>query len=179
MPYKPEFFSGFLFATAKVPYITAMIILHLGSCLHLILHSAVHIWFSLPRTQTSLSRWSLAVHHQSLAPTLRKTKPEEEAVIFIYSNLLYIFCFILLFTSSSPCRKNQLPCHIYFSTKYCFMLHVVFRFLFLMAWQLKKRISRGETRWSELAAFVGQERVQKQHKNISLRGMYTRMAVLM
>ena len=27
--YKPEFFSGFLFATAKVAYITAMIILHL------------------------------------------------------------------------------------------------------------------------------------------------------
>ena len=36
--YKPEFFSGFLFATAKVVYITAMIILHL------ILHSAVHIY---------------------------------------------------------------------------------------------------------------------------------------
>ena len=53
-----------------------------------------------------------------------------------------------------------------------------FRFLFLMAWQLKQRISRGETRWSELAVFVGQERVKKQHKNISLRGMYTRMAVL-
>ena len=32
------FFSGFLFATAKVAYITAMIILHL------ILHSAVHIY---------------------------------------------------------------------------------------------------------------------------------------
>ena len=32
-----DFFSGFLFATAKVAYITAMIILHL------ILHSAVHI----------------------------------------------------------------------------------------------------------------------------------------
>ena len=29
IPYKPEFFSGFLFATAKVAYITAMIILHL------------------------------------------------------------------------------------------------------------------------------------------------------
>ena len=29
--YKPEFFSGFLFATAKVTYITAMIILHLQS----------------------------------------------------------------------------------------------------------------------------------------------------
>ena len=38
-PYmKPDFFSGFLFATAKVAYITAMIILHL------ILHSAVHIY---------------------------------------------------------------------------------------------------------------------------------------
>ena len=34
------FFSGFLFATAKVAYITAMIILHL------ILHSAVHIIFT-------------------------------------------------------------------------------------------------------------------------------------
>ena len=31
------FFSGFLFATAKVAYVTAMIILHL------ILHSSVHI----------------------------------------------------------------------------------------------------------------------------------------
>ena len=29
IPYKPEFFSGFLFATAKVAYITAMIIVHL------------------------------------------------------------------------------------------------------------------------------------------------------
>ena len=29
IPYKPEFFSGFLFATAKVAYITAMINLHL------------------------------------------------------------------------------------------------------------------------------------------------------
>ena len=38
IPYKPEFFSGFLFATAKVAYITPMIILHL------ILHSAVHIY---------------------------------------------------------------------------------------------------------------------------------------
>ena len=37
----------------------------------------------------------------------------------------------------------------------------------------------GETRWSELAVFVGQERVKKQHKNISLRGMYSQMAVLM
>ena len=36
-----------------------------------------------------------------------------------------------------------------------------FRFPFLMAWQLKQRISRGETRWSELAVFVGQERVKK------------------
>ena len=33
-----NFFSGFLFATAKVAYITAMIILHL------ILHSAVQIY---------------------------------------------------------------------------------------------------------------------------------------
>ena len=38
IPYKPEFFSGFLFATAKVEYITAMIIPHL------ILHSTVHIY---------------------------------------------------------------------------------------------------------------------------------------
>ena len=38
IPYKPEFFSDFLFATAKVVYITAMIILHL------ILHLAVHIY---------------------------------------------------------------------------------------------------------------------------------------
>ena len=29
IPYKPEFFSGFLFATAKVAFTTAMIILHL------------------------------------------------------------------------------------------------------------------------------------------------------
>ena len=29
-PVKPEYFSGFLFATAKVPYITAMIIPHLS-----------------------------------------------------------------------------------------------------------------------------------------------------
>ena len=43
-------------------------------------------------------------------------------MIFIYSKLLYIFCFIILFTSSSPCRKDQLPFHVYFSTKYCFML---------------------------------------------------------
>ena len=28
IPYNPEFFSGFLFATAKVAYITAMIFLH-------------------------------------------------------------------------------------------------------------------------------------------------------
>ena len=38
IPYKTELFSGFLCATAKVAYITAMIILHL------ILHSAVHIY---------------------------------------------------------------------------------------------------------------------------------------
>ena len=39
IPYKPDFFfSVFLFATAKVAYITAMIILHL------ILHSAVQIY---------------------------------------------------------------------------------------------------------------------------------------
>ena len=38
IPHKPEFFSGFLFAAAKVAYITAMIILHL------ILHSAVYIY---------------------------------------------------------------------------------------------------------------------------------------
>ena len=45
-------------------------------------------------------------------------------MIFISSKLLYIFCFILLFTSSSPCRKHQLPFHIYFSTKILFgMLH--------------------------------------------------------
>ena len=30
IPYKPEFFSGFLFPTVKVAYITAMIILHLS-----------------------------------------------------------------------------------------------------------------------------------------------------
>ena len=36
--YKPEFFSGFLFVTAKVEYITAMIIPHL------IFYSAVHIY---------------------------------------------------------------------------------------------------------------------------------------
>ena len=29
IPYKPEFFSGFLFATAKIAYITAMIFLHI------------------------------------------------------------------------------------------------------------------------------------------------------
>ena len=29
IPYKPEFFLGFLFATAKGTYMTAMIILHL------------------------------------------------------------------------------------------------------------------------------------------------------
>ena len=29
IPYNPEFFSGFLFATAKVAYITAMIFLHI------------------------------------------------------------------------------------------------------------------------------------------------------
>ena len=29
IPYKPEFFSAFLFATAKVAYITAMISLHI------------------------------------------------------------------------------------------------------------------------------------------------------
>ena len=38
IPHKTELFSGFLCATAKVAYITAMIILHL------ILHSAVHIY---------------------------------------------------------------------------------------------------------------------------------------
>ena len=38
IPYKPEFFSGFLFATAKVAYLTAMIILHV------ILHSTFHIY---------------------------------------------------------------------------------------------------------------------------------------
>ena len=38
IPHKPEFFSGFLFAAAKVAYITAMIILHL------ILHSSVYIY---------------------------------------------------------------------------------------------------------------------------------------
>ena len=38
IPYKTELFSGFLCATAKVAYITAMIILHL------MLHSAVHIY---------------------------------------------------------------------------------------------------------------------------------------
>ena len=37
IPYKPEFFSGILFATAKVAYTTAMFILHL------ILHT-VHIY---------------------------------------------------------------------------------------------------------------------------------------
>ena len=42
-----------------------------------------------------------------------------------------------------------------------------FRFLFLMAWQLKQIISRGETRWSELAVFVGQERVKKNNTKIS------------
>ena len=43
-----NFFSGFLFATAKVAYITAMIILHL------ILHSAVHIYdFHIFKTSSS------------------------------------------------------------------------------------------------------------------------------
>ena len=38
IPYKPEFFSGFLLATAKVVYVTEMIFIHI------ILHSAVHIY---------------------------------------------------------------------------------------------------------------------------------------
>ena len=38
IPYKPEFFSSFLLASAKIAYITAMIFLHI------ILHSAVHIY---------------------------------------------------------------------------------------------------------------------------------------
>ena len=38
IPYKPEFFSSFLFATTKVAFFTAMIILHL------ILHVGVHIY---------------------------------------------------------------------------------------------------------------------------------------
>ena len=38
IPYKPEFFSSFLLATAKIAYITAMIFLHI------ILHSAAHIY---------------------------------------------------------------------------------------------------------------------------------------
>ena len=38
IPYKPEFFSSFLLATAKIAYITAMIFLHI------IFHSAVHIY---------------------------------------------------------------------------------------------------------------------------------------
>ena len=38
IPYKPEFFSSFLFATTKVAFFTAMIILHL------ILHFGVHIY---------------------------------------------------------------------------------------------------------------------------------------
>ena len=37
-PYNPELLSGFLFATAKVAYITAMILIHI------ILHSAVDIY---------------------------------------------------------------------------------------------------------------------------------------
>ena len=40
IPYKPEFFfSGFLFAAAKVAYITAMIFIDI------ILHSAVHMYY--------------------------------------------------------------------------------------------------------------------------------------
>ena len=39
IPYKPEFFSGFLFATAKFASITVMIFFHL------ILHPAVLIYF--------------------------------------------------------------------------------------------------------------------------------------
>ena len=38
IPYKPEFFSVYLFATAKVVYITAIIFLHI------IVHSAVHTY---------------------------------------------------------------------------------------------------------------------------------------
>ena len=50
-PYKTEFFSGFLFTTAKVAYITAMIILYL------ILHSAVRT-YDFHIFLTSINYWS-------------------------------------------------------------------------------------------------------------------------
>ena len=53
-------------------------------------------------------------------------------MIFIYSKLLYVSCFILLFTSSSPSRKDQLPFHIYFSTKTFFQVTFCVRLPFCM-----------------------------------------------
>ena len=51
IPYKPEFFSGFLFATAKVASITAMIYFYI------IPHPAVHIYdFCLRITSSVLKR---------------------------------------------------------------------------------------------------------------------------
>ena len=63
-------------------------------------------------------------------------------MIFIYSKLLCIFCFIILFTSSSPCRKDQLPFHIYFSTKYCFMFTYMLRRVMGIAAQSLEAVKR-------------------------------------
>ena len=54
IPYKPEFFSGFLFATAKVAYITAMIILHLMFTFSLFLpkKSVRYKWVLVSSTDT-------------------------------------------------------------------------------------------------------------------------------
>ena len=47
IPYKPEFFSGFLFATAKVTSITAMIYFYI------IPHPAIHINYMIFALETS------------------------------------------------------------------------------------------------------------------------------
>ena len=66
--YKPEFLSGFLFATAKVAYITAMIFLHIT------FHSEVHIYdFHIFRVQ-QITLWRTEAIYKVHSRTLLAQK---------------------------------------------------------------------------------------------------------